>query len=388
MSYKGLNDDSFDSTLSKIEQLTWLPWVGQNFKSNTHRVLIVGESHYMLGKDDKAYNEKYQKSSNNKNFTRDCIYECAINEEWRNPTYENINRVLVRSNKFSKKDLWRNVAFYNFISHIVDYRVKERPEYGDFYKSWKTFKNILEILKPTVCIFIGVEASNSFNSAIEELGIKNERVNWENKISTTYPRTASVKLNDSIIPISFIQHTSHHFSWSKWNDFLLGRHKTVLNFLNHCIEEEVIIDEKEIKQTDDKLATSVSVPTHLSHKPIIACDYQEYRNTQDDAKFLSFGRAQYNKECASVKIFRRNKKWSRQSEEVPIERVTDMTLMLVSTINRIYNEEDDGSILNETVITPEDLSFLKSQIENNKEDIKKSLTELKSIINRIDLNKI
>ena len=64
-------------------------------------------------------------------------------------------------------------------------------------------------------------------------------------------------------------------------------------------------------------------PKNLSHKPIISVnDYDKIEakySNRTDAKALSIGKAQYNKKEISLKVWRYVKgRWSRQSEELPI----------------------------------------------------------------------
>jgi hypothetical protein len=131
------------------------------------------------------------------------------------------------------------------------------------------------------------------------------------------------------------------------------------------------------------------LPTHLNHKPIIALNYQSYtENNKNDARFLSIGRAQYDNSSSSVKLWRsKNGKWSRQSEEIPIYRVADFTLMLTSTIEKVMDKKETPEFSSE-IVSQEDITFLEDEIILNKECIVSSLKKLKSILNRIDLDKI
>ena len=45
---------------------------------------------------------------------------------------------------------------------------KGRPSGLDFITSWETFFPLVEILQPQVCLFIGLEASNSFDLGISK----------------------------------------------------------------------------------------------------------------------------------------------------------------------------------------------------------------------------
>lgn len=80
----------------------------------------------------------------------------------------------------------------------------------------------------------------------------------------------------------------------------------------------------------------MKIPTTLKHKPVIVSDNYEQvdgryaRNT--DAKGLSLGLAQWNdrgKVDISAKVWRyTGEKWSRQSEELPLHRVLDLSILI------------------------------------------------------------
>jgi len=383
-------DNSFDNDLLNVSGLTWLPWIGKDFKKNKKRLLIIGESHYSLGDNDEEYQKRFQDATDNKTFTRECIYESPICGDWRNNTFDNIHRVLLRSNNFDKEFFWEQVVFYNFIPRLMDYRVKERPTWVDFYSSWKTFIELIKILNPTDCVFIGVSASNSFNHAMEELRLNYEPVKWLEGIGTAYARKATLNLNDNEIKLSFIQHASQMFSWSKWNTFLARENGETLTFLKAKVfkEEVEVIAEENLEPTQQTVST-VNVPMYLSHKPIIACDYLAFTNADDDAKYLSIGHAQYDYDAASIKIFRHTgEKWSRQSEELPINRVGDIALLLLTAMKKVYKPSSDHTILNEVTLKEDELDFLRAEFESNKERIKGSFLEIKRLLNDFDIENI
>lgn len=80
----------------------------------------------------------------------------------------------------------------------------------------------------------------------------------------------------------------------------------------------------------------MKIPTTLKHKPVIVAEHYEnvdgrYAH-QSDAKGLSLGLAQWNdrgKVDISAKVWRyTGEKWSRQSEELPLHRVLDLTILV------------------------------------------------------------
>lgn len=146
------------------------------------------------------------------------------------------------------------------------------------------------------------------------------------------------------------------------------------------------------KKNVDGNGVSIGVPTWLSHKPIIASKYENINpDDSDDAKFLSIGRAQYNTNNVSVKIFRHSgQRWSRQSEEVPIQRIGYLLEILVVAI--LHCQKDDSaniqSELMEEIISPQDIDFLREQIRENRHSIFDSLNRIRALIDEIDPDKI
>jgi hypothetical protein len=89
----------------------------------------------------------------------------------------------------------------------------------------------------------------------------------------------------------------------------------------------------------------MKIPTELKHKPVIVSEEYEKidgrKAPESDAKGLSLGLAQWNERGnveISAKIWRHTGgKWSRQSEEMPLHRVLDLTILLIRS--QIYFRE-------------------------------------------------
>lgn len=81
------------------------------------------------------------------------------------------------------------------------------------------------------------------------------------------------------------------------------------------------------------------VPLHLKHRPILGLENYEYADGNkagaSEAKGLSIGLAQWNTEETSevsAKIWRHTgEKWSRQSEEMALHRIVDLTILIART---------------------------------------------------------
>lgn len=110
----------------------------------------------------------------------------------------------------------------------------------------------------------------------------------------------------------------------------------------------------------------MDIPTNLSHKPIVAVDYgdNDAASGAGDAKFLSLGKATWNNNDYSAKIFRKTwntDRWSRQSEELPFWRVIDLATLLIAFLN------NKMEIAGGEVVDSDALQQLKEFVEDNKE---------------------
>jgi hypothetical protein len=132
-------------------------------------------------------------------------------------------------------------------------------------------------------------------------------------------------------------------------------------------------------------------PKNLSHKPIISVnDYEEIdalSANDTDVKALSIGKAQYDEKQISLKVWRHTgQKWSRQSEELPIHRNLDLSILFLYALSpKAVNPQ---SILVEsskklTIDQITDIKKIKKYYEENKQFIEPRLKELKQLLNEI-----
>ena len=130
-------------------------------------------------------------------------------------------------------------------------------------------------------------------------------------------------------------------------------------------------------------------PKHLSHHPIISVtDYDKidafYANNTD-AKALSIGRAQYDRNQISLKVWRHtNTKWSRQSEELPIHRNLDLSILFLAALSTDILVHNPKSFLREKIDKPSEVQDIKDYYKNNKKFIEPRLKELKRLLNEIE----
>lgn len=248
-----LGTTEFDKQFEKIEGLSWLPWVGHDYFKSERRILIIAESHYVK---EGSKNIELQKKEvvKNKLETRQCVAECPVCDEWKNSMYNNLHRCLFCTSNLQETDrekLWNNLVFYNFIQNPMDYSgelwEKERPDWNAFYDGWRIFVEIVKIVKPTECLFVGVTASNFFNQYMIDHNIEHSNVESLDKIGKTYGRKHSITIDGRVVPIIGIQHTSHHFEWERWNHFLMENAPLMMSFLNSLVLESLCSPEKIVR---------------------------------------------------------------------------------------------------------------------------------------------
>jgi hypothetical protein len=215
-------DESFDNDFIGIEGLlTWRPWVGVNYskQSPDNRLLIVGESHYIGEKDPAKISDSIQKHHGDWSVTREAVSNGFLKKAWANPTYSGVDQLLLPGETRDRHAFWGDVCFYNFIQRIMS-SPGERPTKDDNSKGWKAFLKVVEILHPSHCLFIGVEASNHFNCVMRQESATFTNVTKPDKVGRTWGRHATLKVSGKDLPIHFIKHSGMCFSPDKWRAYL------------------------------------------------------------------------------------------------------------------------------------------------------------------------
>ena len=132
-------------------------------------------------------------------------------------------------------------------------------------------------------------------------------------------------------------------------------------------------------------------PKHLSHKPLVSVnDYDKvdgmYRNNTD-AKALSIGYAQYDNNEIAMKVWRHvNGHWSRQSEELPIHRNLDLTILLLQILTEDKPNPDSFLVKAKSQISEDEdggIAAIKEYYEINKKFLEPRLKELRELLNKM-----
>ena len=209
------------NTLITEGKLKWLPWIGKNYDSADQKILIVGESHY-TGTDENSI-KKHQ----SKDYTRIVVDELALKyltKDKRSGTlFRNLNLALLgtESKKTEiRKTYWDKVCFYNFVQEEMK-TIQKRPSKEQLNDGWKSFVELMKILKPTKVLFIGSKVCDEYSHSLENLKVIHTPIKVSNKLtSRQVHRTSKISINENEISLHFIKHTSSFFSWNKWHNIL------------------------------------------------------------------------------------------------------------------------------------------------------------------------
>lgn len=130
-------------------------------------------------------------------------------------------------------------------------------------------------------------------------------------------------------------------------------------------------------------------PKNLHHKPIMSVnDYDKidaFNTNNTDVVALSIGRAQYDIQQISLKVWRHSdEKWSRQSEELPIHRNLDLSILFIAALLTDIDANYPRCNLREIIDNPSEVQVIKNFYEVNKVYLKPRLNELKRLLNEID----
>ena len=122
----------------------------------------------------------------------------------------------------------------------------------------------------------------------------------------------------------------------------------------------------------------MKIPNHLKHQPVIKREEDSkidgnYNENATDAQGLSLGLAQWGNNDLSVKVWRyTGKKWSRQSEELPLHRVIDLTSLICGAVYFTKHEKLPDDSFNLSI---SDNSRLQAALKNtlNEDFVKDNL---------------
>lgn len=210
-----------DEALMNINGLAWLPWIPDGYASRPdhQKLLIVGESHYYRGNTPEE-RRLDRDGYNDVSTTRTMV----DGRGWGTKTWSALPKLLFDDLNYDDQKLWTDTAYYNFVQRPLNHSISERPSAEDFRQGWAVFNELIQIMKPSHCLFIGVESTNHYSLGDIYKG---------DKLCGVYPRTATLNLGDYSASLVFI----HHLGRCKdrdiphWHNYLVDNHDSLFQWL-------------------------------------------------------------------------------------------------------------------------------------------------------------
>ena len=224
-----ISDKQFDSQFDKVANLTHYPWIGSGYASAPKRVLIMGHSHY--AKDGEEFSqEEYDRNISDKEYTRGII-GCEIGSPGSWPFHKYLEKTFLDEANMNVEAFWNKVASYNFIQEPMK-SINEKPSHADCETAWKCFADVIQIIKPNVCIFFGLRNKEGIN-ILDEKNVKYSIKYFDTKVNNSWPMVGDLKFEDGYkLPFYMIHHTSRFYSPQLWHDFLNKEIPEVVSFLD------------------------------------------------------------------------------------------------------------------------------------------------------------
>ena len=225
------SDKQFDSQFDKVANLTHYPWIGSGYASAPKRVLIMGHSHYTIDGNTKEFcQEEYDRCISDKEYTRGII-GCEIGTPGSWSFHKYLEKTFLDEANMNVEAFWNKVASYNFIQEPMK-SINEKPSHADYETAWKCFANVAQIIKPNICIFIGLRNKEGIN-ILDEINVKHSIRYFDTKVNKSWPMVGDLKFEDGYkLPFYMIHHTSMFYSPQLWHDFLNKEIPEVVSFLD------------------------------------------------------------------------------------------------------------------------------------------------------------
>ena len=132
----------------------------------------------------------------------------------------------------------------------------------------------------------------------------------------------------------------------------------------------------------------MKLPQYLSHKPIVSVDDYDHIDGQyipsTDVRALSIGQATWDNKQISLKVWRHTgKRWSRQSEDIPIHRCLDLSILFLASLKKDKELPYPTCSLPLTIDDEDKLAEIRKFYESvdNRKHIDARLIELRDLLN-------
>jgi len=227
--YKKNITEKFDDEL-KENGFYYLPWIGKNYPNSNFKTLIVGESYYNWGKNDKEIEKVKEKTSKN-DFIRVLVkyhgffHTLTDNEKGggkKGKLFINLEKAILNKEKISPEEIekfWENIAFYEFVENPLS-NIKERPSKKDYEHGAKNIQKLIDVIDPQLIILLGTSYDKIYS--LQKL-YKGKFFNNEKKIDSFNAKRIDFNYNGKPKRIIAIGHPSssyRKFNWKNWTNYI------------------------------------------------------------------------------------------------------------------------------------------------------------------------
>ena len=236
--YYSLSKKDYDSQFDKVKLLGRYPWIGRKYSETDCRILILGDSHYATDLNGEFSQKEYDNFCKDKNSTRavvNCVIKnvCEGDSTWK--MFKNLIETFTSYTLNEVMDFWSKVAFYNFIQEPMK-QINQVPSAKLRREGWECFSEVIDIIKPDFCLFIGIRSKNDIER-IEELGGSYSIQNEESCCNGVKPFWGSIKTKRGTnVRFRIIKHCSRFYSPTEWYQYFCDNERELMLHLDSHFE--------------------------------------------------------------------------------------------------------------------------------------------------------
>lgn len=221
---------NFDSQFDKVDLLRRYPWIGRKYSETDCRILILGDSHYAKDLNGEFSQKEYDNFCKEKDSTRavvNCVIKnvCEGDSTWK--MFKNLIETFTSYTPNEGIDFWSKVAFYNFIQEPME-QVNQVPSSEQRIEGWKCFSEVVDIIQPSFCLFIGMRSQNEIET-INKIGGSYSILRDTDGCNGVNPFWGYIKTpKGTDTQFRIIRHTSRYYSPNAWYKYLCDKEKNVM----------------------------------------------------------------------------------------------------------------------------------------------------------------
>jgi len=167
------------------------PWVGEDYRSQVPKTLVLGESHYGIS-------ESYTPE-----FTQYVVKDWALCQRGSSPYFTKIAKILLSKpyewiSLEEKYKLWNRVAFYNYVQQFVGDRPRMRPTPEMWLEAEEALDYVIAQLTPDIVIVTGKELGYYVSSFEEKYIGPAKFCYWTHPSARTFKKEDAIKAFEDV----------------------------------------------------------------------------------------------------------------------------------------------------------------------------------------------